>query len=80
MVLTDVLVGKRDERENKIIDFLVEALINKKKGYYSRESLNKAMNSCEDLAKNRGKIYFNKYPDMNLCINKVINHIDGHGK
>jgi len=78
MVLIEVLVGKRDEKENKIIDFLVEALINKEKSHYSRGFLDKARNLCEDLAKDRGKIYFNKYPDMNLCINKVINHIKGY--
>ncbi len=65
---------KRDKRENDIIDLLVDS-IKEAKTNNGEESLKKARELYNKLFKDRGKLYFEKYPDMPLCINSVEGYI-----
>ncbi len=61
---------KRDKRENDIIDLLVDS-IKEAKTNNGEESLKKARKLYNRLFKDRGQLYFEKYPDIPFCVNSI---------
>ncbi len=69
--LLRIIIGKRDlRRENEITDFLVDS-IKKKKTNNGEESLKKARELYNKLFQDRGKLYFEKYPEIAQKIDAV---------
>ena len=73
-ILLKTIIGKRDQREDKIIELLVDS-IKKEKTNNGEESLKKARELYKELFKDRGKLYFEKYPEISQKIDDVEIHI-----
>jgi len=84
MVLTKTLkgfVGKRDEREQEINNLLEKALAGESEnGFKVREYVTQAISKKEEIEKERGTIYFEKYPEIPEKINKAINYLIDNGE
>ena len=76
MVLTEILVGKRDEREEEIEDLLKQTLEEWENNSLNGKSyLNKAIKLKSDIEREKGKVYFEKYPEISKRVGKVINKL-----
>jgi len=73
MSLTKVFVGERDKRE-KEIENLLEKTLEKwpENGLTGRGYLDQAIAKKEEIEKEKGKIYFKKYPEISQKIDAVV--------
>ena len=69
-ILLKTIIGKRDKREKEIIELLVDS-IKKEKTNNGEGSLKKARELYKELFKDRGKLYFEKYPEISQKIDAV---------
>ena len=73
MSLKKVLVGKRDPREKEIENLLKKTLEKwPENGLKGRGYLDQAIAKKEEIEKERGKIYFEKYPEISKKIDNVV--------
>ena len=79
MGLIEVLVGKRDKREEEINDLLEKVLKEwPKKNHKGKTYLTQATDKKAEIEKERGTIYFDKYPEIPNKIKAIINKLMGY--
>ena len=68
--LGDLMIGKRDSREKLIEALLGRSIEEQSKNYHlSKVYLKQAIRIENEIEKDRGRIYFIKYPEMKNNIN-----------
>ena len=79
MVLIEVLkefVGKRDKREKDIEDLLKKALKEWPNNSFEGKSyLDNAIKIKLDIKREKGKIYFDKYPEISIMLGEAVNKL-----
>jgi len=76
MVLTKIFVKKRDPREKEIKSLLEKSIEEWPMGSFEgREYLDQAIEIKEDIEREKGQIYFEKYPEIPLKIDAVIKEL-----
>ena len=76
MDLTKIFVTKRDPRE-KEIEVLLEKVLEEwpKNGLVGKKYLKQAVDKKKNIERDKGQIYFEKYPEIPKRINSVIDEL-----
>jgi len=76
MDLTKIFVKERDPREKEIKNLLRKTLEEwPEKSLNGKEYLKEAIDKKEDIEREKGQIYFEKYPEIPHQIDAVINKL-----